>query len=504
MVSEVALSTSGTGVAEWSETSAYHGSWAIHLTAPGKATWNTTLGMGEGVNESRINIKLAEGTTLGDIESISWWVNTTSGYPPHIDLLLDLDGNEVFDGGKKDLVTGKSLTGNDDVLVAEFAYQPYFGPGYEYISPGIPYGHYAPEWQSSYYHPPHRTWVQTFQNTTAETGTAQVNNETVLWLYSGLPGPYPGGYFGTLADFKDGVVHMIGGIVDTTVNASTVVLEMQIELDNWLGPAEAYLDDVAVNGETFLSELTPPEIVVEKPESKTYVPGAIPVNISTHDLFGVNSVWYNVKNSTGDWVYASNRTYTSPTLMLGFVEGDYHFYAWAENTLGIMGENSETHFFVRSIGVTVDIKPNTLNLKSRGRWITAKITPPEGYKAEDIDISTVKLEFGEGSVEAEWGKVRDGVLMVKFSRSAVKAILSPGAKVEITATGKLTDGSSFEGSDTIRVIHPGNVKMNKHKTQNHEKYHSHETWPGNLENGGRGNGRNNGDNDGRGKRHGNQ
>ena len=457
LVSGAALSKSGAGVAEWSDVTSYEGSWSIHLVAPGKATWDADLGKGVGVNEGRISIKLAPGTTLGDIESISWWVNTTSGYPPHVDLLLDLDGDGVFDGGKKHLVTGKSLSGDDDVLVAEFAYQPYFGPGYAYSSPGVPYGHYVPEWQSSYYYPMYDTWVKTFQNVTDEIDTTQVNNETAFWLYSGLPGPYSGGYFGMLADFKDGVVRVIGGTDVADVDASTVVLEIQIEVDNWLGPAEAYVDDVAINGETLLTELTAPEIVVKKPDAIIYPPGDIPIKISTYDLFGVTSVWYNVKNSAGDWVYATNRTYTATTIMPDFADGYYHFYAWAENTLGIVDVNSEIYFTVLSRGLTIDIKPDTLNLRSRGRWITVFITPPEGYDVEDIDISTIKLEFGDNSVEVDWVRVQNVVLMVKFSRSAVKEMLSPGDEVEIIVTGKLKDGTPFGGSDTIRVIEPGNA-----------------------------------------------
>ncbi|KON30199.1 hypothetical protein AC482_04385 [miscellaneous Crenarchaeota group-15 archaeon DG-45] len=410
--------------------------------------------MGEDVNEGRIIIRLDPGTTLGDIESISWWANTDYGYPPHVDILLDMDGDGAFDGGKKDLVTGESLSGRDDVLVAEFAYQPYRGPGYQYSSPGVPYGHYAPDWQSSYYYPTYDVWVRTFQNATAEMGTAQVNNETVLWLYSGLPGPYPGGFFGTLSDFKEGTVSVIGDADLAEVNASTAVLEIQIEVDNWIGPAKAYVDDVAINGEMLLSELLPPEIVVNEPEAVIYESGEIPVNISARDPFGVTSIWYNVKNSAGAWVYAANRTYTSPTTMSGFLNGDYRFYAWAENALELVGVNSEIRFSVLSGGVKVDLNPDTLNLRSRGRWITARITPPEGYKAEDIDIGTVRLEFSGEIVHADWGNVEGDVLMVKFRRSAVAQILSAGDEVEIKVRGSLENGAAFEGSDTIRVIDP--------------------------------------------------
>ena len=37
------------------------------------------------------------------------------------------------------------------------------------------------------------------------------------------------------------------------------------------------------------------------------------------------------------------------------------------------------------------VNPNTLNLKSKGKWITAYIELPEGYSVENIDLSTVLL-----------------------------------------------------------------------------------------------------------------
>jgi hypothetical protein len=192
------------------------------------------------------------GTTLGDIDEISWWAYTVAGYPAHVDIVLDLDGDWIFDGGKKDMVTGASLPGNDDVLVAEFAYQPYTGSGsYAYASPGVPYGHYAPAWQSNFYYPKYDAWVQTFQNSSTEQKTMKIDDNTILWLYSGLPGPYsgsPGGFFGSLVDFKNGVVQEIGASTFAPVNSTVGVLWLEIEIDNWLGRAECYIDDVSING----------------------------------------------------------------------------------------------------------------------------------------------------------------------------------------------------------------------------------------------------------------
>ncbi len=435
-----ALSKSGSGVSEWSKASPHAGSWSIHLKAPGKATWDPNLGMGVGVNEGRVSLKLAPGTTLGDIETIAWCVKTTSGYPPHVDLLLDIDGNGVFEGSK------------DDVLVAEFAYQPYVGPGYAYVDPRVPYGHYAEGLQGSFYNPPYNTWVKTFQNSTTELGTDRVHNGTILWLNSGLSGPYGGGFFGRLSDFKEGSVEVIGGTDKAPVDYSTVVLEIQIEVDNWIGSSEAYVDDVYVNGEVVLYELLPPEIVVEHPEAKTYLPGDIPVEISAEDIFGVSKIWYNVRKGD-EWVYGVNRTYTSPTVMHAFTSGDYKFYAWANNTLGVVGRRT-VEFRVRATVLTVEFHPETLNLKSGGRWVTVYITPPAGRTADEIDISTVRLHAGGKSIPADWGDVHGGVLMVKFIRSDLQGLLGPG-EVEVIVTGEYSDGTAFQGSDTVRVISPG-------------------------------------------------
>jgi len=107
------------------------------------------------------------------------------------------------------------------------------------------------------------------------------------------------------------------------------------------------------------------------------------------------------------------------------------------------------------VPATVNIDPNTLNLKSNGKWITAYIELPSGYNVSNIDVGTVRLN---GSVAAQLQPAAvgdhdaDGVqdLMVKFDRSAVQALVARGL-VELTVTGKVGT-LDFEGSDTIRVI----------------------------------------------------
>ncbi|EMR74129.1 hypothetical protein MCGE09_00157 [Thaumarchaeota archaeon SCGC AB-539-E09] len=506
LVGSLSLSSEGSGTSAWSTVTSHEGLWAIRLTAPGQATWNATLGKGEGVNEGRISIVLDPWTTLGDLDNISWWVNTTSGYPPHADLLLDIDGNGVFDGGNKDLVTGEALGGVDDVLVAEFAYQPYLGPGYKYVQSGEPYGHYDPVLQVTHYNPAYGMWVETFQNSTSEVQTGIIDNSTVCWLYSGLPGPYTGGFFGTLEDFKEGAVNSIDGGVPAGVNASTVVLEIQIEVDNWLGAAEVYIDDVTLNGEAVVGELLPPKIEVVNPKAKTYSLGEIPVEVNAMDLFGVDMVWFNVKNGSGHWIYAENQTYTTATHLSGLNPDDYTFLAWSNNTLGVTGSKSVS-FTVYRRDLSVEIHPETLNLKSRGRWVTVYITPPEGYDADDVVIETVKLIVGDNELEAEWGNVENECMMVKFSRLDLQELLEPGESVELVVTGELADGADFESSDTIRVIGPpsGNQGQNgKCYMSDPETGNDNKGGNGNSNGNKGGNGNSNGNKGGNGNSNGNK
>jgi hypothetical protein len=113
-----------------------------------------------------------------------------------------------------------------------------------------------------------------------------------------------------------------------------------------------------------------------------------------------------------------------------------------------------------TIDATVSIDPDTLNLNSKGKWVTCYVELPEGYEASDIDVDSVSLE---GLLEVQQSDIQDGVLMVKFDREDLAAYLEvlgvvPPVEVELVVMGKLTDGTPFEGRDTIGVIDEGGGK----------------------------------------------
>jgi len=108
--------------------------------------------------------------------------------------------------------------------------------------------------------------------------------------------------------------------------------------------------------------------------------------------------------------------------------------------------------------VEARIHPETLNLRSRGRWITVEIRVPEGYRASDIDIGSIWLDntipvdsSGPTGVQGQKLIVKfDRALVASFIRTKIGASTSKFVTVTLTVTGQIS-GASFQSSDTIRV-----------------------------------------------------
>jgi len=113
------------------------------------------------------------------------------------------------------------------------------------------------------------------------------------------------------------------------------------------------------------------------------------------------------------------------------------------------GFGARNFYAIAAVGVwaEIEIKPETLNLKSKGVF-TAFIDLPEGYDEADIDIDAVECE---GALAVSGVLADDGKLTVKFNREDLVDV-STGNAVELIVTGQLLDGTVFSGSDTIRVI----------------------------------------------------
>jgi YVTN family beta-propeller protein len=108
------------------------------------------------------------------------------------------------------------------------------------------------------------------------------------------------------------------------------------------------------------------------------------------------------------------------------------------------------------IVVQLQVDHDELNLNSAGRWIRCTIEPPAPYKAEQIDISSIRFN-GIVAIDPHaphliWDRDHDGIheLSVRFLRSDIELAVGTGDSVPVFATG-LVNGRAFIGRDTIEV-----------------------------------------------------
>lgn len=110
---------------------------------------------------------------------------------------------------------------------------------------------------------------------------------------------------------------------------------------------------------------------------------------------------------------------------------------------------------VPAVAVEVSISPRFINLKSNGKWILAFVGLPEGYKAKNVEISTVVMN-GTIPVEGKAMIIGKRWLLVRFDGDEVISLImsstyseSKFITVTLTITGKLRDGTMFQGSDKV-------------------------------------------------------
>ena len=113
--------------------------------------------------------------------------------------------------------------------------------------------------------------------------------------------------------------------------------------------------------------------------------------------------------------------------------------------------------YMKLLPAEVRFVPHNINLANKGRWITCYIRLPESYNIADIDFCILLLD-DEIEPEKFWFNEENKVVAARFNHEQLLGILDIGA-VELTITAKLTDGTVFEGTDIIKVIHEGGGKL---------------------------------------------
>jgi len=151
--------------------------------------------------------------------------------------------------------------------------------------------------------------------------------------------------------------------------------------------------------------------------------------------------------------------------LTGLSLGEHKLKVTADDHAGNTA-TAERPFTVRPLPAAVNVDPDTLNIKSQSdkNAMTVYIEIP-GADMNGIDVSSMSMVSAKGSVNAQLSPTSVGDAngngipdrMVKFDRQGVIGIVEPGDAIKLTVTGKVA-GDTFEGSDTIRVIDPGNKK----------------------------------------------
>lgn len=187
---------------------------------------------------------------------------------------------------------------------------------------------------------------------------------------------------------------------------------------------------------------------------------------------GLLTEWFHVfvtkKDPPTDWVIGLQRSDGSHIIPLTepFWYSEDEGKTWTEfdPLTDRKGNRTCREDFFR-IEAEIDIDPDVLNPRSKGKWITAYVELPEGFDAREINASSVLLngvvppvlneKYGFASDESGYitDHDNDGIeeRMLKFSRSQVISILEAG-DAKIVLSGRMKDGRDFQGEDEIKVL----------------------------------------------------
>jgi hypothetical protein len=127
------------------------------------------------------------------------------------------------------------------------------------------------------------------------------------------------------------------------------------------------------------------------------------------------------------------------------------------------GDGYFSNLVISEISANVTVRPDALNLKTKGRWISVYIELEEGYDVDDIDVSSLRLNktlpvdmagpMTVGDFDA------DGIpdLLVSFNRTdminLIKAVHPECFHMNMTfeVTGQLKTGIKFEDGYLVHV-----------------------------------------------------
>ncbi len=125
---------------------------------------------------------------------------------------------------------------------------------------------------------------------------------------------------------------------------------------------------------------TAPVVTILSPTPTTYYSDQITINISTDDT-DVDTIWYRIySQAAGDWVDASNLTWSSSTPRTLSADGFYILYVWANDTAGNTAQ-------AEWLGFTIDALPPDVPVLSPVNTTYTSQTTQITININDYDLS---------------------------------------------------------------------------------------------------------------------
>lgn len=251
-------------------------------------------------------------------------------------------------------------------------------------------------------------------------------------------------------------LHAIGGAVDNGNRVSNGVIAATIGADATLGAwteEEPLLEIIAQHAGVTHGE----EVVVIGGFAGDHVTDRVQASVVRGDRS--LSPWV-------DWPRLPEPLYLHDAA----VAGDDLYVIGGNNTRGGCARVHRMKLEPLGPKASVDLEPNTLNLTSQGKYITAFFEfAPGSLSPADIDPASLRLTEVDGApvspVQAESKPVSLGDgngngaqdLMVKFARASVGALVAPADDVVLTFAGTAA-GTAFTAQGAIRTVRPAKAE----------------------------------------------
>ncbi|TRO54124.1 PKD domain-containing protein [Candidatus Bathyarchaeota archaeon] len=218
---------------------------------------------------------------------------------------------------------------------------------------------------------------------------------------------------------------------------------------------------VAITAPPYIQNL-PPTAAIDPPQQAIESGGSATLSgLQSSDPDG-EIVAYN-------WDMGDGETATGPEVTHAYYSlGQYTVTLTVTDDKGATATTTST-VLVTSIQAEIDVNPTTINLKSKGNWVTVTLTLPEGYDLSTVELDTIALSQGETLIatalnDPKYGFVanvvkgtqgRDNV-KIRFNMEAlIDTIVVPDSQTTLTLTGALNHGDGlawFMAQGTVKTI----------------------------------------------------